>query len=105
MIMKIIITSILLFTIVLTISGFVVKADDLLASANSAINLTNLHQFKKAIEIYYIDNGNYPIVNGSGELFDLLKNKKYIKENIPINYNNFDYQVKDNGQNYSLEIN
>jgi len=104
MVNKILTTGILLIGITLAINGVTVKADDLLASASSAVNDANFYQFRTALDLYYIDHGNYPNINGGSALIDVLKNENYIKENKPINSDSFNYQVKNDGQDYLLEI-
>jgi len=105
MITKLITTGILLVGMTLTINGVTVKADDLIASATSAAGYANVSQFRTALDLYFIDHGNYPEVAGAFEMINVLKNENYIRENAPVNADQFIYQVKDNGQDYSLEIN
>ena len=88
---------------VFTINGVSVKADDLLANASSATNQANVTQFKAALDLYYVDHSSYPDVTSGAEMINVLKDENYISENAPVNPDIFDYQVKNDGQNYSLE--
>ncbi|MCX6723220.1 MAG: type II secretion system protein GspG [Candidatus Staskawiczbacteria bacterium] len=64
-----------------------------------------MYQFRTALDLYYLDHNNYPEVSNGSALLDVLKNENYIRENSPLNPDNFNYQVKDSGQDYSLKIN
>ena len=104
MITRLISTGVLLVGITMTINGVAVKAEDLLASASSATNQANMYQFRTALDLYYLDHNSYPNVIGGDSLLSTLKDEKYIRENKPLDPESFDYQVKDNGQDYLLEI-
>jgi len=104
MVNKLLTTGILLIGMTLTIKGVAVKADDLLASASSATNQANMYQFRTALDLYYIDHNSYPNVSSGSAMINELKDGNYIRENSPLNSDSFKYQVKDNGQDYSLEI-
>ncbi len=88
----------------LTVNGMVVKADDILASANLAVGQVNIHQFETALELYYLNHNSYPDVTGGAALIDELKREDYIRENRLVNVDDFNYQVKEDGQDYSLEL-
>jgi len=104
MIYKLLSSSILFIGIILTVNGTAVKANDLLASASSAVIEANISQFRTALDLYYIDHGVYPEVSGGAAMIDALKSGNYIRENAPLKSDEFNYQIKDNGQNYLLEL-
>jgi hypothetical protein len=104
MIAKLISTTILLVGVTLTVNGVAVNATDVLAEANLAAGQANISQFRTALDLYYIDHGQYPEVYGGADMIDILENEKYIRENGPLNADVFDYQAKDNGQDYLLEF-
>lgn len=105
MITKLLTTGILLVGMTLTINGVAVKATDLVASASSAAGQANISQFRTALDLYYLDNGSYPDVSGGTAMINALETGNYIRENAPLNPDEFNYQATDNGQNYSLELN
>jgi len=104
MIAKLISTSILLAGVTLTVNGFAVNANDILAEANLAAGQANISQFRTALDLYYIDHGKYPEVYGGADMIDILEKEKYIRENGPLNADKFDYQAKNSGQDYLLEL-
>ena len=105
MITKLLSIGILLAGPVLTIHGVTIKTTDLLASATSAAGQANISQFRTALDLYFIDHGNYPEVSGGAAMINTLESENYIRENAPLNTNEFNYQAENNGQNYSLELN
>lgn len=104
MIGKLLYTSILLVGVTFTVNGIAVNANDMLADAFAAAGSANISQFRTALDLYYIDHGKYPEVYGGADMIDILEKEKYIRENGPLNADNFDYQIKDNGQDYLLEF-
>jgi hypothetical protein len=104
MITKLLYASILLVGVTFTVNGAVVNANDMIADAFLAAGSANISQFRTALDLYYIDHGKYPEVYGGANMIDILKSENYIRENGPLNVDNFDYQVEDNGQDYLLEL-
>ena len=104
MIAKLLSMSILLVSATLTVNGVVVNATDVLAEANLAAGQANISQFRTALDLYYIDHGKYPEVYGGADMIDVLEKEKYIRENGPLSADIFNYQAKDNGQDYLLEL-
>ncbi len=49
---------------VMIINGVAVNSGDLVASAHSAVNSANVHQFATVLELYYSDHNQYPNVSG-----------------------------------------
>ncbi len=93
----------LLIGTVITVNGVVVKSDDLIASAQTAVNGANFHQIVTILELYYSDHNSYPDVSGGEALIDLFEKEGYIR-NRPIDPNVFDYQSKNGGQDYALKV-
>ena len=99
---KLISATILIATMTFAINGIAVKGADLLAGASLAVGQTNIQQFRTALDLYYIDHNRYPDAESGSDMITILERENYIRENNPINKDQFDYQVKDDGQNYSL---
>ncbi len=87
----------------LVINGTLFNVNDILNNAKTVVNQANVHQFDTVLELYYSDHNSYPEVSGGEALVDTLQSDGYI-ENRPLNPTVFDYQPKDNGQNYSLTL-
>jgi|SRR3989339_101614 len=104
MVTKLLATGILLVGVTLTANGMIVRADDILANTKSVVGRANIHQFQTALDLYYLDHDSYPDVSGSDAMIKLLIKENYIKENAPVNTSEFSYQVKDSGQDYSLNL-
>ncbi len=101
---KILYVSILLAGAVFAINGTAVKAKDILTTAGLTVNQANISQFRTALDLYYIDHGVYPEVSGGTAMVNALKDGNYIRENTQLNSDSFNYQVMNNGQDYSLEL-
>ena len=85
------------------VNGVTLNTQEILDETKSVINSANLRQITTALELYYMDNNNYPDVGDGEELIDLLKVDGYIKGE-PFDLTAFDYQIKADGQNYELSI-
>jgi len=88
---------------VLMINGIMVNTDDILNETKTAVNGANIHQIATVLEIYYMNHGEYPDVVGGGNLIDTFETEGYIL-NRPSDANAFNYESKDNAQNYKLEL-
>ena len=88
---------------VFVINGVILKADDIIASATSAVNGANVHQFATVLELYYSDHESYPTVSGGEALVNLLEEEQYIR-NRPLDPAVFTYESKNGGQEYLLAI-
>lgn len=93
----------LLIGTIITVNGIAVAADDLINEAKTVANKANIHQLATAIELYYSDHQTYPQVNGSEALIEKLTTEGYIM-NQPLDSSVFNYQISDDGQNYSLSL-
>jgi len=87
----------------IVVAGTTLDIEELLNYTKLSVNTANLHQISTALEIYYLDSGKYPDANNGEELIKLLKNEGYIKGE-PLDNNIFDYQLKESGQDYVLNI-
>jgi hypothetical protein len=85
------------------IGNVVVDTDKVLASAWEASNLANRHQIRTALELYYLDNNEYPESKNASELFDELYKKGYI-EGKPVNPEAFEYKIENPYQSYKFNI-
>ena len=83
------------------VNGTAVNSADMLASAQTAVNGANMHQFATVLELYYSDHGNYPEVSGGQALVSTLETEGYI-QNSPLNPSAFSYSATDDGQHYKL---
>ncbi|MDP3996158.1 MAG: type II secretion system protein GspG [bacterium] len=99
--LQLIISSIIGTTFI--VNGVVLKTDDILAAATESVNGANIHQIATVLEMYYMDNGEYPAVSGGEELIDLFEKESRIR-NRPLDPNVFSYHITENGQDYKLEI-
>ena len=88
---------------VLTVNGVLVHASDILTTTKSVVNQTNVAQLETVLELYYEDNNAYPDVSGGQALVDTLESKGYI-QNEPLDPTVFNYQPKNDGQDYSLTL-
>lgn len=93
----------LLIGAVVTINGFVVNVPELLNHTKSVVNRANTQQLATVLEIYYLDHEAYPDVKGGEELVNTLENGGYIR-NRPLDPKVFQYETKDNNQDYSLTL-
>ncbi len=85
------------------VNGVMLKADDMIASAQSAANTANVHQFATALELYYSDHNAYPRVTGAPAMVDELYDKGYLRSK-PLDSTVFEYSTKAGGQDYSLTV-
>lgn len=97
-----VILSVLLGAVVV-VNGVAVNVDDLLNEAKTTVNQANVHQIATVLELYYMDNDEYPAVSGGEELFNLLENEGYIM-NRPLDPSVFAYEPKLSGENYTLKL-
>jgi len=88
---------------VLTVNGVLVHASDLISTTKNVVNQTNVAQLETVLELYYSDHNSYPDVSGGKALVDTLESQGYI-QNEPLDPTVFNYQPKDNDQNYSLTL-
>jgi hypothetical protein len=93
----------LLLGAIIMVGGVAVNADKIIGDAKSAVNGANLHQLATVLEIYYLDNNQYPKAESGEELVNILADGGYIK-NRPLEASVFDYKTKSNGQDYSLNL-
>lgn len=93
----------LLIGTIITVNGIGVLADDIIKDTKSAVNGANIHQLATALELYYFKHQQYPNVNGGEDLSAKLEEEGYIKSK-PADPSIFEYQVKNNGQEYDLVL-
>ena len=89
---------------VILINGVFVNTDDIIAQAKASVNGANVHQLATVIELYYSDHDSYPTVSGGEALIETLESEGYIR-NKPLDPKVFNYEPKQNGQEYSLKLN
>ncbi len=89
---------------VLLVNGVLVHTDDILNQAKASANGANVHQLATVIELYYSAHNSYPNVSGGEALIDTLESDGYIR-NRPLDPKVFNYEPKQNGQDYSLTLN
>jgi len=77
--------------------------DNILASATESANNANIHQFATALELYYMENDQYPIADSGKDMINILYTEKYIRS-LPLDSDDFTYQSLDNGQDYNLAV-
>ncbi len=87
----------------LLIGGHMLDSSKIIASAWEASNLANRHQIRTVLELYYLDNNEYPESKNASELFDELYKKGYIEEK-PVNPEAFEYRTENSYQNYKFSI-
>ena len=92
-----------LATATIVVNGVVMKAPDILASANSAVGAANVHQLSTALELYYLDHNSYPVVSNGTQMVDTLYTGGYIQSK-PADSSIFQYEEKNNGNDYSLTV-
>mgnify|MGYP001576297940 CR=1 FL=1 len=85
------------------VNGVLLKADDIIASATSAANTANVHQFATVLELYYSDHNSYPQVTGGPAMIDELYDEGYLRSK-PLDSTVFEYSSKEGGQDYSLSV-
>lgn len=83
------------------VNGVLLKAEDIIASAESAANAANVHQIDTALELYYSDHNNYPQVADASAMIDELYDEGYIRSK-PLDSTVFEYSAKAGGQDYSF---
>lgn len=104
--MKLILATILptILGLTIMINGQFIKTDDIIASAWMAHHQVNTHEVRTALELYYLNNGNYPNVNTSSELFEILYDKEYIS-GIPPKPESYTYENIPEKDSYKFYIN
>ena len=93
----------LLVGTVFVVNGLTANTDKILSDAKNAVNQANVHQFATVLEIYYLDHNEYPDVRGGEALVELLSRDNYIM-NRPLDPSVFDYEPKNNAQDYTLRL-
>lgn len=93
---------------VVVINGPALHSEDIMRSAQSAVNGANIHQLATALEVYYSDHDTYPLVPAGriadgASMIDALYDAGYIR-NKPNNPGAFRYEPKSNGQDYLLSV-
>lgn len=86
----------------LTVGAFTLDSSDILASAKEAANSVSRHEIRNALELYYLDNGSYPMTSNEELVISELFEGGYI-ENKPTSIFTFDYEVLDSGEDYNLK--
>lgn len=94
-------------SIILTIS--IVALNSARAKARDAKRVADIKQVQTALELYYNDKNNYPIINSWVELAEEIRKKPTYMSNLPTDPLNKDdykyiYQSKSNGQNYLIKF-
>ena len=97
-----VILSVLLGAVVV-VNGVAVNVDDLLSEARNTVNQANVHQIATVLELYYMDNNEYPPASGGEELFNLLEKEGYIM-NRPLDPRVFGYEPRLSGEDYTLKL-
>lgn len=87
----------------ITIAGQSFSAADILQQTKTVVNEANVRQLATAVELYYADHQTYPRVAGGEALVEELFRKEYI-ERKPIEPSVFRYQIRENGQAYTLAL-
>lgn len=88
---------------VLAVNSMALNANDALASAHAAVNAESAHQIATVLELYYLDHGSYPNVQGGEALISVLENGGYLQSQ-PLDPSVFTYAPKDGGQDYTLDL-
>lgn len=92
---------------VVVINGPALHSEDIMRSAQSAVNGANIHQLATALEVYYSDHDTYPLapagIADGASMIDALYDAGYIR-NKPNNPEAFRYELKSNGQDYKLSV-
>lgn len=90
------------------VGGIPVVIGETLNDAKDIQRIANLRQLATTLELYYLDNQNYPQIAGasSNERFsDLLFQLSDYLASFPTGKRNYDYQDLNSGQNYILKVN
>lgn len=87
----------------LLVNGVLIHTDDAINQAKASVNGANMHQLATVVELYYSDHDEYPNVSGGEALIDTLESGGYIR-NRPLDPKVFNYEPKQNGQDYSLTL-
>jgi len=77
--------------------------DEILNDAKIVVNQANVHQIATVLELYHLNNDEYPNVANAEELIDLLQEENYIR-NRPLDTSVFDYRTSANGQQYKFTV-
>lgn len=88
---------------VLLVNGILLHTDDIISQTKTSVNGANVHQLATVIEIYYMDHDTYPNVSGGEALINTLESEGYLRSR-PLDPNVFKYELKNNGQDYSLTL-
>ncbi len=88
---------------VLLVNGVLIHTDDIIAQAKASVNGANVHQLATVVELYYSDHNSYPKVVGGEALIDTLESEGYIQSR-PLDPKVFQYEPKNDGQDYSLKL-
>ena len=87
----------------LIVNGVSLNVTDVINQAKASVNGTNIHQLATVMELYYLDHSAYPNVSGGEALVNELEADGYIK-NRPLDPTVFNYQPKNNAQDYDLAL-
>lgn len=87
----------------LVVNGMSVDVDELLDHTKDTVNQANVHQLATVLELYHLNHGTYPEVEGGEALIELLGSEEYIR-NRPLDPSVFAYSTERNGQEYRLEV-
>lgn len=85
------------------LNGASLDVANILDTTKEVVSETNLHQIRTAMELYYLEEGNYPRVNSGGEAIDLLAGKGYLKDK-PASFSKYEYSSISKGKDYELNI-
>lgn len=88
----------------LLVNGVMLKTDDIIDQAKASVNGANVHQLATVMEIYYMDHNTYPNVSGGEALVNTLESEGYLRSR-PLDPKVFNYETKNNGQDYLLALN
>lgn len=92
---------------IIVVNGPALHSEDIIKSAQSAVNGANIHQLVTVLEVYYSDHNEYPAViagtAGGASMINALYDAGYIR-NKPNNPEAFSYELKNNGQDYKLSV-
>jgi len=79
------------------------RSEDAINSAKSAVNSADVHQFATALELYYSDHNTYPQAATGPAMIDQLYADGYIRSK-PLDSTVFQYSPKAGDQDYSLTL-
>lgn len=88
---------------VLVVNGVGVSSDEIISEAKLVANQANVHQIATVLELYHLNNDEYPNVADGEALINLLEKEDYIR-NRPLDPKVFDYSATANGQQYTLKL-